>query len=272
MAATAVGLAQSAEAKDGDIPKPLWSAYTSSIRDAAVAEPDEVVTDLLVPTPGAPLTEWKEINGQQYLLVSSLRFSALSDAAAGEPFTLSGDRWVSVPGELERACRQSKCSRMSNSALDMRIKQILGLPPDANYGYVNRFWVRTSDMFRPCTDPQITSSSCPTEVPAGLPASVAGISTVDFLWKQANYAWRVPSKRGSSAAISCAADFNGSTGGQCLGFPWTRLGYTYDWAPGAKDDRGVTEFVVPKGTVVYMESVTTQREIVAGQPRIRKSP
>lgn len=70
-----------------------------------------------------------------------------------------------------------------------------------------------------------------------------------------------PAARGTPMPrISCAQDYENATKGNCYGFPWTRLGYTYDWTPGAKDDRGVTEFVVPEGSIAYLESVGTQRD------------
>jgi len=41
------------------------------------------------------------------------------------------------------------------------------------------------------------------------------------------------------------------------GYPWTRLGYTYDWYPDMTDI-GLSEFVIRKGTTVMVESVSAQ--------------
>ncbi len=247
-------MAPAALAKDGDVSPQLWSAYAKSIRDSVVATPHEVAHDLLVPTPGAPYTQWQTIDGEAYVLVGTARYAALTDVSPGSAFTLDGARWVTMPGELQRECREAKCHQMSARALGLRVKQFLGLPPDADYGTFTRFWVRPADLFRPCTDPRVTSPTCPAEVPKDAPDVIGAVSLPDFLWKQANYAWRLPNKVNTSNAISCAADRTGAKAGVCLGYPWTRLGYTFDWAPGAKDERGVTEFVVPNGTVVYLES------------------
>ena len=43
------------------------------------------------------------------------------------------------------------------------------------------------------------------------------------------------------------------------GYPWTRLGYTYDWAPDASE-RGASEFVIPAETTVQVASFTTTDE------------
>jgi hypothetical protein len=34
-----------------------------------------------------------------------------------------------------------------------------------------------------------------------------------------------------------------------LGYPWTGMGWTYDWDPASKTHRGVSEFVVKKSAV-----------------------
>ena len=238
---------------------PTWTAYERSIQDAAVATPAEVVDDLLVPTAADPRTQWKQFGGEDYLLVSVLGYRSLSSGAPDQPFTLTSDKWVSVPGELAAKCAQAGCEHLDLAHLDLRLKQILGLPPDADYTKVTRFWVRVADLFRPCTDPRVTSPSCPTQVPADAPTSVGGRDLPVFLWRQANDAWRLPSMLTRASAISCSADFTNARGGQCLGYPWTRLGYTYDWAPKAPSERGVTEFIAVRGATVYLESTGPQR-------------
>ena len=43
-------------------------------------------------------------------------------------------------------------------------------------------------------------------------------------------------------------------------YPWTRLGYTYDWHRDAAQRRGLGEFIVPGGTeVIAVEQVTVWR-------------
>jgi hypothetical protein len=239
-----------------------WRAYRAAIVDSTVATPDEVVDDLLVPTPADTRTRWRAIDGEDYLLVGTLRHEPFPGVAAGEAFTVPTDEWVSIPGELGQECRRYRCRAVNATRLDRTLKQVLGLPPDGDYGYVMEYWVKPADLFRPCTDPRITSSSCPAEVASGtatmpVPALVGGTDLNSFLWSQANYAWRMPSRFRPKAAVSCARDW---TARSCYGFPWTRLGYTYDWTPGAEDHVGVTEFVVAKGATGYLERVGSQRD------------
>ena len=41
-----------------------------------------------------------------------------------------------------------------------------------------------------------------------------------------------------------------------LPFPWTRLGYTYDWGE-SENHIGLSEFVVRKGADIEIDSVST---------------
>ena len=244
------------------VSRAIWRAYRAAIVDSTVATPAEVVDDLLVPTPADPRTQWRTIEGEEHLLVGTLRYEPFPGVAAGEAFTLPSDNWVAVPGELGQECRRYRCRTLDAKRLDLALKQVLGLPPDASYGYVVQYWVKPADLFRPCTDPRITSSSCPAQVTSGsasvpVPTTVGNTNLSDFLWSQANYAWRMPSRFRPKVAVSCAKDWTTEV---CYGYPWTRLGYTYDWTPGAKDDVGVTEFVVASGATAYLERVGSQRD------------
>lgn len=239
---------------DERIPERTWQTYGAAIADAAVSRPGEVVTDLVVADPSDPRTQWMTIDGEPYMLVANLRHRPLATVDPGERFTVTSYVFVMVPEEVRQECERSKCARMDTSELDLRLKQLIGLPPDADYGYLTRVWVRPVDLMRPCTQVDPMIPICPQLVANTMQA---GVDRSGFLFDQAMYSWRVP--RRGAASISCAQDFRNETAGNCYGYPWTRLGYTYDWRPGAKDDRGVTEFVIVPGARVVLESVGTQR-------------
>ena len=262
-AATRLSVASVDDPRSPNVSRATWRAYLTAISDSAVAIPSEVVSDLLLPVPGDARTKWRTIDGVDHILVTTLRYAPVSTVESGAQFTLEASRWVSIPGQLAEECVRYACVNLRTTRLDLQLKQIMGLPPDADYRFVSQFWVKPADLFRPCTDPRITSPSCPEQAlgaAAGIPATVGEVNIADFLWTQANYAWRAPDRFRPQSAVSCAQDYANATVGQCYGNPWTRLGYTYDWTPGAKDDVGVTEFVVAKGAVAYLEKVGTQRE------------
>ncbi len=255
-----VGLAPAAAASvpaSPEVSKQTWEAYGDAIADAAVSRPGEVVQDLLVPTPADPRTQWQTFDGEQYLLVQTVSYKPVAAVASGEEFAADEDIWIAVPGEMEEACAKYRCTRLSVDELDLIFKQVIGLPPDADYSVLSRFWVKPTDLVRPCTNVDPMVASCPQLM---VNTMAGGTDWSSFLLGQGMYSWRVPRHGTPMPRISCAQRYEDTARGNCYGFPWTRLGYTYDWNPKAKDGRGVTEFVVPQGATVYLESVGTQRE------------
>lgn len=245
----------SAVAEEGQ-PGMAWQAYARAIADAAVSRPGEVVQDLVVADPGDARTEWATIDGEPHMLVSRLGYRPLSAVSPGEAFTVPSAVFVVLPGEVRAACEEYGCAKMTTAEPDLQLKQLLGLPPDADYGVVSRVWVRPVDLFRPCTQVDPLIPTCPQLV---VNTTQAGVDRSSFLISQGMYAWRTQ-RRGTTTPISCAQDFQNTMRGNCFGFPWTRLGYTYDWTPGARDDRGLTEFVIAPGSRVVLESTGTQRQ------------
>lgn len=110
----------------------VWKAYGAAIEDAAVSRPGEVVNDLLVPTRSDPRTQWATFDDEQYMLVQTISYRAISQADPGTPFTTDSDTWITVPGELDEACAEYDCWAMSAAELDLVLKQVIGLPPDAD--------------------------------------------------------------------------------------------------------------------------------------------
>jgi hypothetical protein len=47
------------------------------------------------------------------------------------------------------------------------------------------------------------------------------------------------------------------------GYPWTRLGYTYDWHPDTPET-GLSEYVIPQGSTVEVHANVETREYCAG--------
>ena len=61
--------------------------------------------------------------------------------------------WVSLSPELGMVMHNQPLLDSLSAA--MRIKQILGLPPQADYGYIVQFWVPVSQLVRPTPDPDV---------------------------------------------------------------------------------------------------------------------
>ena len=120
---------------------------------------------------------------------------------------------------------------LQGEALSLRLEQILGLPPGNGNDRIVGLWVPEAVMFRPSPDPEIDDTRAELDFPTGTPQE-----HIDWI--------------NSLKAISYEPD----------GYPWTRLGYTYDWSPDAASEVGLSELVLREAGMVGVESVTPQDE------------
>lgn len=121
----------------------------------------------------------------------------------------------------------------------LRITQLLGLPPETaiagdpdEYEYMLEMWVSPQDLFRPCPDPEIWDSVCETELAAN-PTVMSGkirVTAGPNYGMFMNYPEWFNNQTRYSYTINSAP------------YPWTRLGYTYDW--GSRNTVGLSEFIV----------------------------
>ncbi len=149
--------------------------------------------------------------------------------------TLKADIWVTVVPEMKNFFRGAMPQ-------PLRITQLLGTPPE--YAEEERsmveLWVSPGDMFRPCPDPEITDRECQAEFPADpfrifssteLIRATEGPERGIFMnytgWfsNRKKYIYYYPRNYPTTEP-----------------YPWTRLGYTYDW--GSLNHMGLSEFVV----------------------------
>ena len=145
--------------------------------------------------------------------------------------TVTQYNWVAPTAQV-----RSPCHGKSNSVLFL--EELLGLPPQitANPGkrwHVYTFEISQNLIFRPC--PGGVDRSVPNH-----PRCIGGTSldpnlaqeTARFLLQQFWYSHRT--------AISSGGTLE-------FGFPWTGMGWTYDWDPHSRNHIGVSEFVVQMG-------------------------
>jgi hypothetical protein len=123
----------------------------------------------------------------------------------------------------------------TGAALAQRLEQLLGLPADNHKTRMVELWVEPRDMFRACIDAEIDDTQCQLEPPADV--------------TDAHRAW----------FDALRARSYGSNG--VGGYPWTQLGYTYDWGSGTMGHGafpvGLSEYVVRSGASVHVVSVVS---------------
>ena len=206
--------------------------YGASISDAAKPDNKEIYTDLIAISPQNTNQKWKEINGKPHVLVVTWikNDDFYGNIKPGNPSFNTGPfiNWVTVVPELKQLCQDKKYGR--KEGIELRLKQSLGLSPvDTNY-YFAELWVQPQDLYRPCPDSEIDDKSC------GLCFSNPNDTTY--------VKWFNDNRIGSY--YQC--DWNKN-------YPWTQLGYTYDWNKKNKTKVGLSEFIIQKQTEVVPKAV-----------------
>jgi len=136
--------------------------------------------------------------------------------------------WVALPDELRALCRNKKDALL---ALEMA----LGLPPDPRDEKVFTFKISPNDLFRPCaSSPDTTTTSCSLDLPRAAPADA---ESEHFVLKQMMDSYR--------------------TGFPSPGYPFTAMGWSYDWDPASTTHQGVSEYVTRLGAVITDITSTT---------------
>jgi hypothetical protein len=163
--------------------------------------------------------------------------------------TAPEDTWVTVEPYLKEFCRGfSKTHGGSPDELTLRLEQRLGLPPASGNDTFLRIRLRQANpktIFRPCADPDTSKSHCEAGPPSEKedpknPGYAAWFA--EWFYKQyyTAYGWAHPNL-----------------------YPWTALGYTFDWAQGSDGEfvrNGESEFVIPKGTAIEVLGATPTAE------------
>lgn len=216
----------------------LRRQYVAAIQDARQADPSEISTSLTPVTPYVDALERRPHadGGRPYVRVvtwtdrsgDGLPRRALRTGVRNDSVTTSGDVWVTLVPFVRDFCR---AAGLDGTMLDVRLAQRLGLPPDVGYSRFVEMWVRPEDLFRPCPDPEISDREC--ELRSPIPERSVRVDAAHADWMDA------------IRAASYGRD----------GYPWTRLGYTYDWHP-ETSEIGPSEYVVRTGAPVEVTSVT----------------
>lgn len=207
----------------------LQELYEAAILDAVVADSNEICTTLVSITPANNSLSWRGTGDSSWVLVSTWT-KYVSSYPVGDTITLAwGETWVTVPYEFKQWCATNHPSPDST----LRIEQLLGLPPNKGYTHFIELWVRPGDLFRPTPDCEITDSRAELSLPPMVDSTFRA-------WFNSNiiYSYFPPL------------------------FPWTRLGYTYDWG-NSQSETGLSEFVIRRNCQVIVNAVYTTSEYIS---------
>lgn len=209
---------------------PPGALYEAAIADAAVASPRKV--SALMPLPAGDkvrVVSW----------VTENRTPCKPPETVCATTTPPAPIWVTLAGEVQARCREW---RLRGDALRQRLEQLLGLPLDPPLQFrKTRFVtmeVARDRLDRPCLGIDETNPQKPV-CTVGIQASRAPQAR-DYVLRQMADSFIVGGPAGP-------------------GYPFTRLGYTYDWNPvnARPNHYGASEFLVQANTTA---TVITQQE------------
>lgn len=237
----------------GEVTEATWELYFKALAAAMYPSRSEISKDLQPILPDAEGLVWKD---GRVLMVTWTRAEYFADPAysPGYVYPLYGDTWFTTFPSVRNFCTVYR-----GDDLGLRLRQKYGLPPEDSKDAFLEVWVRPEDLLRPCPDPEIADSQCQVRIPLAdhkppppdgrqppwycpsegeQPRQVAGaFQTVH----QAHLNWMCQNWISSYTNDDPAKNY-----------PWTALGYTYDWGR-PKSPEGLSEYVSLKGASVIFE-------------------
>lgn len=212
----------------------IYKRYLRAVNQTRLATPGTVSNSLVSIDPHKPVKVVTWMRGAQ---ISAYKRDGkwITNAPS--------DIWATVVPKLQEYCRRYVSEHsVSPEQVTERLEERLGLPPGAGKTAFMEITVKdpsTPDhLFRPCASPSIDPSTCA----PGPPPPTAG--NVYKLWFLNQYY----SSFGTAMPHS---------------YPWTALGYTFDWGmddSGKVIRYGESEFVIPQGAPIHIESVASTQE------------
>lgn len=229
----------------------IHEQYSSAVADARIVTAAEISNNLtpIVPYNGNLIWENGVVgsrvlvasvineNGKYYQCTEPSGCAGDTCKEGGNCSTYRWDSWVTVAPEMKQRFAGATPSLL-------RVVQLLGLPPSyATLGdpreakYVLELWVSPKDLYRPCPDSEISDTACET----GFPADPFRLFDLNNKIR-ATEGLAVPVFKTYTAWFGNRARNVYQATESTDAYPWTRLGYTYDW--GSSGRFGLSEFVV----------------------------
>ncbi len=206
------------------VKKDLDAAYKTAVQDANIVKPNEIDKELV------PITDYnlnlKRNNKGQILMVTWTGWNGY-DTLIDQEMKLSREVWGTTAPQLGNFCQNLN---LDSAKMVLRLEQLLGLPPHNGKTRFVELWVNPSDLFRPCPDPEVTDQTCELKTPTSSYFSIA----------EEHQKW-IDNLRANSYGEK--------------GYPWTQLGYTYDWG-NPKNHVGLSEFVIKAKSTVTIKGVS----------------
>jgi hypothetical protein len=220
--------------------KRSWEIYERAVTTARLPRTIDTDKNLLTIAPDQPVNvvAWVRKDQADRLKLTSGEWIK----------TAPSETWVTIEPHLQTFCRSfTRGRKPDENKLTQRLEQHLGLSPASSKTYFVRMQLAHpgADMiFRPCVDPAVNQANCSVGPP---PKANAVYQQWFFQQYYSSYGQSLISE-----------------------FPWTGLGYTFDWAAGKSTPfqrTGESEFVIYKGAPIEIQEVVpTSQYCTASAP------
>lgn len=197
--------------------------YETAVKDASDATNEEIAP-LVVITEDSENIVW---NGDKSKVLMVTLHGEPKKYKDNEYVTLDDEVWVASEKEL---FNWYKANSNGVKNWSLRLRQLMGLPKDENVTHFSLIWVDPHDLVRPAYVSDVTNPTMRTDFSDDFDSE---FETPD----RAAWFKRWFDKYKAKSYVKG-------------GYPWTRLGYTYDWGRKGNDKYGLTEFLVVPGAKV----------------------
>lgn len=212
-------------------PMPPFAEYETAIREAAVKK-----TAFEMPVHAIA-------KGAEKVVVTTFRYPSLKPGKQSLP----DHTWVSIPEELQEACK--------GAAQPVRLLQeVLGLPVTKADRAVYKIAVAREDLIRPCMSTgDVGASVCSVRLPEppALPPKTASaedrLKVIEPAWEHLDLMAR---QMWNSYRTGVARSRVGAGDYPYDGYPFTGMGWSYNWNPTRNSPFGVAEFVIRKNAEI----------------------
>jgi hypothetical protein len=216
----------------------LVQYYQAAIRSAAIKTPQSA----------APLLTLDAKAPRQTMMTFSTAPPTMVDGKLKYPI------WVSVADQLHGFCG-------GNADKSLALTEALGLAPGGKPRGLYKLSVPTDSLFRPCASKTaITETACAASLPeqstapdpSTEPPTTADPQALIAFYRDKFLAWQsaLPDAEREHFVLNQIMTSYQIGSEDKPGFPFTGMGWTYNWNPDASSPVGVSEFIVRDGTAI----------------------
>ena len=205
----------------------LKKLFKHAMEDARNPEPSEISHNLINLETNKSIIDTL-IKGERYIKMVSWKLNPAWYPKKGKFNNKNRVIWVTVAPIIQDSC---KSFYKKYKDPNMRLRQLLGLQPLTVETFFLELWVKPSDMFRPSPDNETNDNTAGLNLPSNVTKSYRS-------WFN-----ELRSKQYVDCTDSIFDEY---------GYPWTQLGYTYDWSPDNPTHVGLSEFVIRENTDMFV--------------------